>query len=83
MRLDAKRLWREKKTRAKVNLSSPCLCGSQNYLLISDNKKYEAEDVNSTGSEFTWPLFTYTVHKFLTAILCYCVCCPFLQGKFR
>jgi hypothetical protein len=49
-------------------------------MLISDNKNYEAEDVKSTGSEFTWPLFTYTVHKFLTAILCYCVCCPFLQG---
>jgi len=69
-----------KKTPATVNLSSPGECGSQKYLLICDNKQYAAEHVKSTGYEFTCHFFTYIVHKFLTAVLCYCFCCPFLQS---
>ena len=82
MALDAKGLWRENKLHVQ-RMSSPCEYGSQIYLLISDKKKYAAEDVKSTGSEFTWPFFTYIVHKFLPSVLCYCVSCPVLQREFH
>ena len=62
MALDDKGLWCENKLHVQ-RMSSPCECGSQKYLLISDKKKYAAEDVKSTGSEFTWPFFTYIAHK--------------------
>jgi len=75
--LDGKVLWHENKLQQQ-RMSSPRECGSQKYFLICYNKKYAA-DVKSTGSEFTWPFFTYIVHKFLPSVLCYCVCCPLLQ----